>query len=164
MTDADRQAYNTMTNAAYQRVSELHEAVVRLRDAREQVNGLVGRTKELPNAKEIAAAGKGIADSVAALDGRLVSPKARTFQDVVNFRNGLNDQYLFMMEALDETDPPVTQGFRDRFRDLDAEWAMHQRRIERLFDVDVANFNKLVQAGGGTPVILQKPKPKPVAM
>ncbi len=164
VTDADRAAYIAMSNAAYQRVSELHEAVVRMRDVREQVNGLMGRTKELPNTREIAAAGKGIADSVAALDGRLVSPKARTFQDVVNFRNGLNDQYLFMMEALDETDPPVTQGFRDRFRDLDAEWAGHQRRIERLFDVDVANFNKLVQAGGATPVIIQKPKPRPVAM
>lgn len=162
--EADRRAHIALTNTAYQRVSEIHEAMARMRDVRDQVNGLVVRTRELPNAKDIAASGKGIADSVAALESRLISPRARTFQDVVNFRNGLNDQYIFLMETLDETDPPVTQGIRERFRDLDAEWTGHQRRIERLLSVDVEAFNALVQAGGAKPVIVPKPKPRPVAM
>lgn len=163
-TAAERRDYIAMSNDAYQRVSDVHESVVRLRDVRDQVKGIIARSKDLTNAREVAAQGQAIVDSVSALESRLISPRRQTFQDVVNFRSGLNDQYMFVMETLDESDPPLTQGLRDRFRDLDAEWATHQRRIERLLTVDVPRFNMLVQGGGGAPVIVPKPRARPVAM
>jgi photosystem II stability/assembly factor-like uncharacterized protein len=162
VSDGDRAAQVAMTSEVFTRVGEIHEAVIRLRDVRDQVNGMVSRTKDAPNAKAIADAGRAIADSVAALESRLVSPRARTFQDVVNFRNGLNDQYLFLAEVLDETDPPVTGGIRDRKRDLDEEWSQHRVRVDRVLSRDVEAFNALLRAGGVPPVVVPAAK-KPTA-
>jgi hypothetical protein len=89
-------------------------------------------------------------DSVEAL---LVNAKAKTFQDVINFRNGLSDQLLDLAGAIDGADAPVTQGMRDRHRDLRAAWQALRPRAQTLLTPRLDEFNALVR-GQDIPTIV----------
>jgi hypothetical protein len=76
----------------------------------------------------------------------VINAKGKTFQDVINFRNGLNDQSLNLAQAIDGTDAPVTAGVRARFADLEQAWIGLMPRIDRILGPDVDRFNQLVRS------------------
>ncbi len=126
-----------------------------LREVRDQVNALVNRMKDQPGADTIVKAGKALVAQVDAIEGRLVQPRSKTFQDVINFRNGLSDQYLFLAEGVDGGDAPVTQGMRERITSLDESWAESNKLVKEILERSVASFNALVKERG-VPAVMVK--------
>lgn len=88
-----------------------------------------------------------------------LSTKAANGQDVINYRNGLNAQYAFLLSAV-EGSHLVNQPSRERFAELERLWSTLQGRIEALERQDVPAFNKLLQDGGVNGVIVRTAKPK----
>ena len=80
---------------------------------------------------------------------------------MINFRNGLNDQYLNLIAAIDGTDAPVTQGMRTRFGDLEKIWAPIAERVRQIIGADVERFNATVRARN-VPAIIVPKKREPI--
>ncbi|MBA4073133.1 MAG: glycosyl hydrolase, partial [Gemmatimonas sp.] len=152
---------DSLSRAIVDRVKEIHESVVRLRDIKEQVQKIVERTRDAEQAPTIADRGKGISAKVDAVDPKLTT-RSRNFQDIINYRNGINAQYLFLLGNLEGNDI-VTQPMRDRFADLEKLWSALRADIEVIEQQDVPAFNKLLQDAKIPGIIVPAAKPK-VAM
>ncbi|MBC7790284.1 MAG: hypothetical protein H7Z74_10095 [Anaerolineae bacterium] len=156
LTDAELAAQQQMISAIYTRVNEIHQSAIGLREVRDQVNALVNRMKDKPGGDTIGKAGKALVAQVDAIEGRLIQPRSKTFQDVINFRNGLSDQYLFLAEGLDGADAPVTQGMRERIASLDEAWTESNKTVKEILERSVTGFNALVKERGVPAVVVKE--------
>jgi hypothetical protein len=114
----------------------------------------VERAKEAPSAAAIAAKGKGITSAADSIEP-LLSTKASNGQDVINYRNGINAQYAFLMGNLEQNDGP-TQPSRERFAELERLWAALRARVDAVVRQEVPAFNKLLQDGQVDGVITKR--------
>ena len=151
-------ARDSLTRAINSRVGEIHDALLRLRDVKEQVSKFVDRTKETPAAAAIGGKGKEITGKVETLEPQM-STKAANGQDVINYRNGINAQYAFLLGNVEGSDI-VSQPSRERFAELERLWSALRAQVEAVENVDVPAFNKLLQDGGVSGVIVQTKKPR----
>jgi photosystem II stability/assembly factor-like uncharacterized protein len=155
---AELAARDSLARTINARIGEINDALIRLRDVKEQVSKFVERTKDAPSAAAIAGKGKAITAAVDTLDPQL-STKAANGQDVINYRNGINAQYAFLLGNVEGNDV-VSQPARERFAELERLWPALRARIETLEQQDVPAFNKLLQEAGVTGVIVQGKKPR----
>ncbi len=145
LAPGDFQEQQTLLASIYDTVDEIHASVKTMRQVREQIGTLVGHTKGYPQADTIAASGKALMDKMTLWEEALVQAQQETFQDVINYPNKLNAEFIGLLGNVDGAGPPVTQGSRDRFADLMQLWSQHQTEMNTLLDNDVAVFNRLVQ-------------------
>ena len=155
---AEVAAHDSMARAINGRVAEINDALIRIRDVKDQVTRFVDRSKDAPNAAAISAKGKAIGQKADTLGPKL-STKAANGQDIINFRNGMNAQYVFLLGNLEGNDV-VTQPVRDRFAELEKLWSALKTQVNVLELQDVPDFNKLLGEGKVEGVIVPKPKPK----
>ena len=135
---------DSIANLLSNRISEIHDAVLRVRDLRTQVQGVVTRAKEVSAADTIAKAGKALTTKLSALDPRMTT-KAANGQDIINFANGINGQYGFLLGQV-EGNSGVTQPVKDRLVQLEALWKSLSAEVEQVETKDIAAFNALLQA------------------
>jgi len=138
------------------RVVAIHDGVNRMRAVREQVEELVERTAGHDQAEAIAGAAETLTAAIDAWEEKLVQRRQKTFQDVINFPNRLNAEFLFLMDQIENLEPLVTDGQRQRFADLDAEWQPLKAEMDRILNEDLAAFNRIF-ADHGIPAVIVPP-------
>ena len=143
-TAADFAEQQSLLASLTQRIDEISQAAARVRDARDQITAVIRRTSESKDAKSVADAGRVLTDKITAWEEQVVQPKRRTFQDVINFRNVLVDQYMFARDNIDGNGPPVTDALKSRVAELDAKWAPLAETL-RSIEQDIAAFNTTVR-------------------
>jgi hypothetical protein len=137
-----------------ERIREIHDAVLRLRDTRGQVQGALTRGRDAGNATAIATAGKELVTKLETMDPRLTT-KAGNGQDIINYANGINGQFGFLMGQV-EGNPVLTKAARERLAELDQQWAAVRGEIDTIEQVDVPAFNKLLLDGNVPGVSIRK--------
>jgi hypothetical protein len=157
---AEIAARDSLARAINGRVGEVHDALLRLRDVKEQVSKLVERTKDHASAAPIAAAGKSLVTRIEALEPQL-STRAANGQDVINFRNGINAQFAFLLGNVEQNDV-VTQASRERFAELERAWAALRGQADAVVQQEVPSFNKRLQDAQVGGVIVPAAKPAPI--
>ena len=145
---------DAMSATIADRIREIHDAVLRLRDTRTQVQGALARSREASNATAIAASGKGLVTKLETMDPRLTT-KAANGQDIINFANGINGQFGFLMGQV-EGNPVVTKAARERLAELEQQWAVIRSDVDTIEQVDVPAFNRLLQDGSVAGVTVRK--------
>jgi len=126
------------------RITEVHDAVIRVRDLRAQVQGYVTRSGSTGAPDTIAKAGRALSGKLQALDPRLTT-KASNGQDIINYANGINGQYGFLLGQV-EGNLGLTQPVRDRLVELEKVWSALKAEVEQVETIDVNAFNALLQA------------------
>ena len=159
MSPAEIAAADSLSRAIIARVKEINESALRLRDVKDQVQKVVERTKDAEQAAAIAEKGKGIVQKVEVVDPKLTT-KAANGQDIINYRNGINAQYLFLLGNLESNDG-VTQPMRDRFADLEKLWAALRADVDVIEKTDIPAFNKLLLDAKVPGIIIPSPGVKP---
>jgi hypothetical protein len=161
---ADVATRDSLGRAINTRIGEIHDALLQLRDVKEQVAKFVDRTKDAPNAAAVAAKGKAITTTVERLEP-ILSTKAANGQDVINYRNGINAQYAFLLGGVEGTDV-VSQPSRERLAELERLWLSLRAQVDTVVRDEVPAFNRLLAEGGNAGVIVPAAKPRvmPAAM
>ena len=136
---------DSVANVISTRIREIHDAVLRLRDTKGQVQGALVRGRDASNAAAIATAGKGLVTRLETVDPKLTT-KASNGQDIINFANGINGQYGFLMGQV-EGNPVLTKAARERLAELEREWSTLRADIDTIETVEIPAFNKLLQDG-----------------
>lgn len=156
---AERDSIATLLVA---RISEMHDAVLRVRDLKAQVQGIVTRTAGHAMADSIAGAGRGLTGKLDRFDPRLTT-KAGNGQDIINYANGLNGQFGFLLGQV-EGHPALTQPVRERLAELERAWGALRGELETFEATDVEAFNRLLQRANVPGVITPAPKAPKVVM
>ena len=152
---------DSVANLLAQRITDIHESVLRLRDVKAQVQGYITRAKETTASDTIAKAGRSLAGKLDKMDPRLTT-KAANGQDIINYANGINGQYGFLLGQV-EGNTTLTQPVKDRLAELERIWAGVRAEVEAIETVDVPAFNALLKANN-VPGVISKTKAKgPIA-
>ena len=61
---------------------------------------------------------------------------------------------LNLLSTIDGSDPPLTQGQRERYADLSEEWQTHKKKLEAIMNNEVNAFNLLYKNEGLPAVII----------
>lgn len=146
---------DSVANVLAQRISEMHDAVVRVRDLRTQVTGIVSRTGTLPMGDSIRIAGDTLVGALNGIEPRLTT-KAGNGQDIINYANGLNGQFGFLLGQV-EGHPALTQAVRERLEEIEALWRTLRGELDVIESRDVPAFNRLLERARVSGVIAPAP-------
>lgn len=126
-------------------IQDMHECVNAMRKVKKQIENLNEAMKNAngDNEKAMLAAGEQLLKTIDAWEAEIVETRQRNFQDVINWPSKLNAEFFDLRGKLDVHDPRVTQGVRDRLRDLEAEWTRHRASWKKLIDEDIAGYNRM---------------------
>ncbi len=161
---ATRTQYETQERfvaEAQQVIRDLYGAVNELAGVSEQVDAIIERTEEHPLADSIRASGESLTTAITDWEEELIQRRQQTFQDVINFRNKLDAQILALIGSVDGTEPPLTAGARERWTDLQEEWAAHENTLGQLLQA-VNAFNDFLTESGVQPITVS-PRGRPVS-
>lgn len=135
---------------------EMHESVNQMRSAKDQLANYAKLLKGNEDADTLIVKGKELKDRINTWEENLVQEKQKTFQDVINFNNKLNSQLLQLMNYIDQPDPKLTQGAKDRFKDLMEDWKVYQKERDDIIKSEMKSYNELYKSLNIPALIIEK--------
>ena len=133
------------------RANAIFRDVKLLNDVRDQIRTIVARAADLPNTETVTTAGKRLAARADSVSVALLQPMHTNGQDIINFPNGMVDEWLYLAGNVNGSYMPVTNGVKQRLADLQQQWSGVQARIDDLLNAQVPAFNALL---GGRAVVI----------
>ena len=143
----------------HQRADDIFREVRDLRDVRDQANRVAQYAKDLPKGDSIAKVSARLKARVDSLESSLVQVKATNGQDIINYRNGLIDQVLFLADAVDASGLAPTRSMEQRVGEIDVAWQAIDAKVRSVLDRDVAELNSLLAGAPAIIVPVRKPVP-----
>ncbi len=141
------------------RIGEIHDYVLRLRDIRTQTQGILSRIGDHAAADSVKLLGGSVTQGTDRYEPRLTT-KAGNGQDIINYANGLNGQFGFLLGEV-EDHPEITAGARERVGDVEALWRALRAELEQFEANQLAAFNAFLTRQGLPTVLLPAPKRPP---
>jgi photosystem II stability/assembly factor-like uncharacterized protein len=127
-------------------VNEIHVSVVRMRNMKKQLTGIIDRIENKEAFKSIVALVGSINAKIDEWEAKLIQTKSESNDDVINFVNKLTANYIFLRGELDTNTPHVTSGHVQRFMELNKEWLMYKAELNAILENDIKNFNEKCKA------------------
>ena len=124
-------------------IDDIYSSLEKLQSAREQILDLQSRFSSEDNYSDIYELSKETIKVINGVESSLISPKQKTFQDVINFRNQLDAQFFDLLSKVDRNIPPVTNGELERFEDLHKKWLDIKSDYDKVIS-SVDRINKLI--------------------
>jgi photosystem II stability/assembly factor-like uncharacterized protein len=149
---AEQQRYMQMAEDG---INDMHNNVNNMRKVKKQIDGYGDVLKDNPNAKDLIELGKEINKKIDKWEGKIIEPRSKNFQDVINFPNQLNSEFMFIRGSLESHDPRVTQGVKDRLGDIQKQWNDLKMSLEKIKQ-DVDQYNKKFKEKGFPAVVDDK--------
>ncbi len=142
-TQAEWAAQQEFLKQAGDQFDELHKSVNKMRQVKKQIETYNESLKDNADAKEIVNTGKELIKKIEKWESNLIEPRSKNFQDVINFPNKLNSEFLQLRGVADTHDPRLTKGAQDRARDVQADWVKYKQQMQLLINTDIQQYNKL---------------------
>lgn len=124
-------------------ISDIHAKVNSMRQLRDQIQAYNKILGDNASHEDLVKLGKELVEKIDQWEGQVVETRQKSTQDVINWPSKLNAAYFYLRGRLDEHDPRVTQGVRNRLADLDKEWATYKKESTSLLQNEVQAFNEL---------------------
>ena len=139
---ADFEAQQNLLVKIEKAIKKIHYSVSEMRDVQDQLNHYL----KILNGKEkynvIYDQALAIKKRLNEWEIKLIQPNQKTFQDVINFNNMLNAQFMHLKAFVDTDDPELTQGAKQRYKDLIAIWGKYKTELDKIIDNDFNAFEK----------------------
>jgi hypothetical protein len=142
-TAAEWAAQQEFLKQSGEQFEEIHKNVNKMRQVKKQIETYNESLKDNADAKEIVNTGKELIKKIEKWEGNLIEPRSKNFQDVINFPNKLNSEFLQLRGVADQHDPRLTKGVQDRARDVQADWGKYKQQMQILINSDISNYNKM---------------------
>lgn len=137
---------------------DMHSSVNRMRSAKSQLNHYAVLLKGNNDAKSLLDKGKALLKRINSWEENLIQEKQKTFQDVINFNNKLNSQLIRLMNYIDQADPKVTKGAKQRYEDLMKDWNVYKSERDEIINIEMKAYNELYRNLKLPALILEKNK------
>jgi photosystem II stability/assembly factor-like uncharacterized protein len=154
---ADWTAQQEMLNQVERSAEEITQSINKMTKVKKQVESYGETFKDNPELKDLVKQGKDLVRKIEQWQSQMIQSKFKTGQDVVNYPNKLNSEFMILRNSLGGHDPRVTQGVRDRLTDIEGEWQKRKQEVNEIIQKDVANYNKMFK-DKNVPALMTAPK------
>ena len=127
-------------------VKKIHDAVNQMRSAKTQLKNYHKLLADHEEAKALLEKGEDLKKRITVWEENLIQPKQKTFQDVINFNNQLNADLLHLKGYVDVAEPQVTEGAKERLKDLLADWDTYDKEKDEIVGKEMADYNAMFKA------------------
>ena len=100
--------------------------------------------------------GKELSKRINSWEENLIQAKQKTFQDFINFNNKLNAQLIQLKSYIDQANPKVTNGAKERFDDLMNDWKVYVNERNDIMNTEMKAYNDLFKALAIPALILEE--------
>ncbi len=140
------------------KVTETDDAIIQIRDLREQINAINARLKNDPRAKVIADAGKTVDTKMTVVEEALIQTKAKSGQDVLNFPVRLNNDLVALSGVVGSADSAPTKQSYEVFDTVSRAVDEQLAKWKAIVATDVAAYNNLVKQQEVPALIMKQPE------
>jgi hypothetical protein len=142
ISDADLQQQFTLAMQIRDKVTQAHEAVLRIRHMKDQAKERAEKAKDA----KLTAASTAFATKLTNIEGEIYQYRNQSNQDPLNFPIKLNNKLTALQNLVDSADGRPTKPSFDVFADLSAQLATQLDALAAFVKTDLPAFNKLVTA------------------
>jgi photosystem II stability/assembly factor-like uncharacterized protein len=139
------------------KVTETDDAIIQIRDLREQINTVKKRLKNDPREKTIADAGKALDKKMTEVEEALIQTKSKSSQDVLNFPIRLNNHLVALGGVVSSADSAPTKQSYEVFDMLSKAVDEQLGKWKAIVSTDVASYNNLVKQQDVPALMVTKP-------
>ncbi|MEL7251602.1 MAG: glycosyl hydrolase [Bacteroidota bacterium] len=125
---------------------EMHESVIQMRSAKSQLSKYASLLKGQEKADPLLEKGDELLKRINSWEENLIQAKQKTFQDVINFNNKLNAQLIALLNYIDQADPQVTAGAKERLNDLLNDWKVYKDERDAIISTEMDAYNQLYKS------------------
>ncbi len=137
-------------------IKNIHESVTSMPSAKSQLENYAKLLEENDTAKDVLEKGKSLIECTDTWEQNLIQPKQKTFQDVINFNNQLNAEFMELKSYVDAAEPKVTQGAKERLKDLMADWNTYETERDAIVDKEMQAYNTMFKELALPAIILEE--------
>jgi hypothetical protein len=130
------------------KLSEVNQAVNRLRSVRSKLDALVGEFKGQEKGAAALEEIKKIQKKLDAVEEALIQAKSKSGQDPLNFPIKLDDKIAALASVVGASDAPPTDQSYDLFKELAAKADAEISKVKTIMELDVLALNKLLLESG----------------
>ncbi|MGA3089243.1 MAG: hypothetical protein ABSD75_11570 [Terriglobales bacterium] len=140
------------------KITATDDAIIQIRDLREQINGYNTRLKSDPRAKAIADAGEALDAKMTVVEEALIQTRAKSGQDVLNFPVRLNNDLVALNGVVGSADAAPTKQSYEVFDTLSKAVDEQLTKWKTIISTDVAAYNNQVKQQDIPALILADPE------
>jgi photosystem II stability/assembly factor-like uncharacterized protein len=140
------------------KVTETDDAIIQIRDLRDQIIALNKRLKNDPQEKAIADAGRALDKKMTEVEEALIQTKAKSGQDVLNFPVRLNNHLVALSGVVGSANSAPTKQSYEVFDMLSKDVDEQLTKWKAIVSTDVAAYNHLVKEKEVPAIILTQPE------
>jgi photosystem II stability/assembly factor-like uncharacterized protein len=139
------------------KVSETHNAIIKIRDVRKQVDDLLKRVKDQPGFKVVSDAGTALNKNLLAVEETLFQTKNQSSQDPLNFPIRLNNKLAALAGVVSGGEfAPTDQSYTVN-EELSSQIDAQLRKLDQIIKTDLPAFNQLVKEQNIPAVVVRPP-------
>jgi photosystem II stability/assembly factor-like uncharacterized protein len=140
------------------KVTQTDDAIIQIRDLREQISAVNKRLKNDPRENTIADAGKALDKKMTVVEEALIQTKAKSGQDVLNFPVRLNNDLVALSGVVGSADSAPTKQSYEVFDLLTHAVDEQLAKWEAIVATDVAAYNNLVKQQEVPAIMVTQPE------
>jgi photosystem II stability/assembly factor-like uncharacterized protein len=144
------------------KLTEMHNAITQLREVRRQVDDLLKRVAEQPEAKPVADGGRALNAKLTAVEEELYQTKNQSSQDPLNYPIRLNNKLAALGGIVASADTAPTDQSYTLYEELASKIDAQLQRLNQIMTGDLRAFNNLVRASD-IPAVIVKPSTPPAS-
>jgi hypothetical protein len=156
-TDADFAKQLDLQLKIRDKLTETHNAIISIREARKQIDELVKRVQGQPNFKTISDAAKSLDGKMTSVEEALYQTKNQSSQDPLNYPIRLNNKLAALGGVVSGADSAPTEQSYAVYEDLSAKINAQLQKLDVVMKTDLPAFNMLVREQNIPAVILKPP-------
>jgi len=145
------------------KLTETHNAVSQIRDVRRQVDDLLKRIGDQPNAKPVVTAGGNLNRKLQAIEEALYQTKNQSSQDPLNYPIRLNNKLAALGSIVASADAQPTEQSYTFYDELAAQIDAQLKQLNQVMTDDLKSFNALARSSDIPFVIVKPAAPAPGA-
>jgi hypothetical protein len=139
------------------KVTETHNSITQIRQARSQLDDLQKRVAGQPGAQKIADAAKSLNAKLTAIEEELYQTKNQSSQDPLNFPIRLNNKLAALTGTINSSDDAPTEQTYVVYEDITARINAQLQKLDQVMKTDLPAFNRLVREADIPAVIVKPP-------
>jgi photosystem II stability/assembly factor-like uncharacterized protein len=141
-----------------EKVTETDDAIIQIRDVREQISAINKRLKNDSRAKAVADAGKAIDTKMTEVEEALIQTKAKSGQDVLNFPVRLNNHLVALSGVVGSADSAPTKQSYEVFDMLSKAVDEQLTKWKAIVSADVTAYNNLMKQQEVPALLVKQPE------
>jgi photosystem II stability/assembly factor-like uncharacterized protein len=127
-------------------IREMHESVNQMQSAKTQLDSYAKLLRDDENAISLIEKGAALTERINTWEENLIQSNQKTFQDIINFNSKLNAQLIWLKSYINQADPKVTNGAKERFNDLMKDWQVYENERDAIVDTEMDAYNTLYKS------------------